>query len=155
MFSCTKAFLQSHLGCGKSSFLNVLSARVPAGGSSLMALKGSIKVNGVERNDEVFRSISAYVTQDDLLYTHLTVYETLILAAQFYLPTETPREVKEALVETVINDLSLRKARDTKIGNEKVRGVSGGERRRTSIATQLLIDPAVLFLDVSRTRIRG
>lgn len=134
-------------GCGKSSFLNVISSRMPSGGGNGISLTGEVFINGVPRNDEQFRSISAYVLQDDCLYTYLTVHETLMLAANFFLPTEASQESKEELVDTIIGDLSLRKARDTRIGNEKVRGVSGGERRRTSIATQLISDPAVLFLD--------
>lgn len=112
-----------------------------------MHLDGQVLVNGSPRDDKLFRAISAYVQQDDHLYAHLTVYETLILAAHFFLPTDTPLEEKDSLVTTIINDLSLRKARDTIIGSEKVRGVSGGERRRCSIASQLICDPAILFLD--------
>lgn len=134
-------------GCGKTSLLNVLAARVPSGNANLAKLSGSIRVNGVPRNDDSFRGISAYVLQDDNMYAHLTVRETFMLAAQFFLPNETRYEDKVRIVETLIADLGLSKAADTRIGNEKVRGVSGGERRRASIAVQLISDPAVLFLD--------
>ena len=66
--------------------------------------------------------------QDDHLYAHLTVHETLLLSAHFFLPVDTPLEFKLTLVDSIIDDLSLRKARDTKIGNDKVRGVSGGKK---------------------------
>ena len=81
------------------------------------------------------------------MYPHLTVYETLILAAHFYLPNGVSLEDKNKLVMNVLDELGLRKAKDTIIGDEKVRGVSGGERRRANIAGQLIADPAALFLD--------
>jgi ABC-type multidrug transport system ATPase subunit len=77
----------------------------------------------------------------------MTVYETLLLAAQFYLPTHVSDEAKGELVINIITELGLIKAKDTKIGNEKNRGVSGGERKRCNIAVQLISNPAVLFLD--------
>ena len=136
-------------GCGKSTLLNILSARMPVGDSRLKKLSGSITVNGKLRNDEQFRQISAYLLQDDYLYMypHMTVYETLLLSAHFFLPNDVSIASKNSLVESIISDLSLKKARDTIIGDDKVRGVSGGERRRTSIAVQMLTDPLVLFLD--------
>lgn len=81
------------------------------------------------------------------MYAFLTVFETLMLSAHFFLPNELSDEDKVKIVDVTIAELGLIKARDTIIGNEKVRGVSGGERKRASIAVQLLTDPAVLFLD--------
>jgi len=128
-----------------------------------------VLVNGNERNEESFRRLSAYVLQDDLLYPHLTVLETLSLASHFYLPTSMDAARKAQLVENVINELGLAKVRHSRIGstshiaihnlthlltylrlnvgNEKVRGISGGERKRANIATQLISDPYILFLD--------
>ncbi len=135
------------IGCGKTSLLNVLAARVPDAKASLASLTGDVLLNGKPRNDEFQRKISAYVLQDDNMYTFLTVKETLMLAANFYLPLKTSDADKERIVNTLISDLGLFKAANTRIGNEKVRGVSGGERKRTSIAVQLMSDPAILFLD--------
>lgn len=81
------------------------------------------------------------------MYSFLTVFETLMLSAHFFLPSETSDKQKEELVLSVIAELGLKKVKDTLIGNAKVRGVSGGERKRVSIGVQLLVDPAVLFLD--------
>ena len=125
-------------GCGKTSLLNILAARVPQGGSTMASLSGSIKLNGTKRDENKFRSISAYVLQDDNLYAHLTVLETLQLAATFFLPADTTEEARMALVEAVIAELGLVKARDTPIGSDKSRGVSGGERKRVSVAVQLI-----------------
>lgn len=127
--------------------LNILAARVPQNGSALSKLSGKVHVNGKLRVDEDFRKISAYVMQDDYMYAHLTVFETLMLSAHFFLPESLSYEAKAQHVDNTIAELGLVKARDTIIGNDKVRGISGGERRRTSIAVQILCDPAVLFLD--------
>ena len=134
-------------GCGKTSLLNILSARCPAGGNANIQLTGSIQVNGVARDEEKFRRISAYVLQDDYLYPHLTVYETLSLAANFFLDVNTSDDEKRILVDNIIRELGLNKARDTIIGNDKVRGVSGGERKRVAVAVQLISDPLIIFLD--------
>lgn len=81
------------------------------------------------------------------MYAFLTVFETLMLSAHFFLPEDLTDMDKTRIVEAVIAELGLVKARDTIIGSDKVRGVSGGERKRASIGVQLLSDPAVLFLD--------
>jgi len=134
-------------GCGKSSLLNILSARVGSGGSSLAKLSGSIYINGRLRNDDALQRMSAYVEQDDRLYPHLTVYETLLLASNFFLPYDTSDIKKIELVNKIIGELGLSKVRDTIIGDEKIRGVSGGERKRANIATQMISEPTILFLD--------
>jgi len=81
------------------------------------------------------------------MYAHLTVFETLMYSAHFYLPNTVTDEEKAELVTNVISELGLGKTRDTIIGDEKIRGVSGGERKRANIGVQLISDPAVLFLD--------
>jgi len=75
------------------------------------------------------------------------VYETLLLSAHFFLPSTISLEDKNALVIDVMEELGLGKTKDTIIGDEKLRGISGGERKRANIAAQLISDPAVLFLD--------
>jgi ABC-type multidrug transport system ATPase subunit/ABC-type multidrug transport system permease subunit len=127
--------------------LNILSARFPIGDAAFCRLSGSIYLNGKPRDEERFRKVSAYVLQDDNMYAHLTVYETLMLSAHFFLSSAVNDESKADMVMKIITELGLLKAKDTIIGNENIRGVSGGERKRVSIAVQLLTDPAVLFLD--------
>lgn len=127
--------------------MNVLAARVSGMDAKATALTGDIFVNGFPREENSFRRISAYVLQDDRLYPHLTVHETLMISAHFYLPDTVSLDVKESLVDSVIDELGLGKARDTIIGDEKLRGISGGERKRANVAVQLISDPAVLFLD--------
>ena len=134
-------------GCGKTSLLNLLAARVSAAGASNAKISGEILINGQPRNDEGFRRMSAYVVQDDTMYPHMTIFETLMLAAHFYMPTATSDAFKHETVETIIAELGLVKARNTCIGDEKVKGVSGGERKRANVAVQLISSPACLLLD--------
>ncbi|KAJ2761721.1 hypothetical protein IWQ56_005196 [Coemansia nantahalensis] len=82
------------------------------------------------------------------MHPMLTVHETLSYAARLRLPdSQYAAERKAERVEAVIRQLRLGAARNTKIGDELVRGVSGGERKRVSIGTELLTDPRLLFLD--------
>ena len=115
-------------GCGKTSLLNVLAARVPV--TKTAELSGNITINGQQRDEAQFRKISAYVLQDDLMYPHLTVYETLYLAAQFFISGDVSEETRENIVQSVMRDLGLISCRDTMIGDARVRGISGGERKR-------------------------
>src|SRR3546814_10956770 len=81
------------------------------------------------------------------MFAHLTVKETLMLSANFYLASTVTHQAKEDMVEAVIMELGLAKAKHTIIGSDKERGVSGGERKRANIGVELISDPAVLFLD--------
>lgn len=113
-----------------------------------LKLTGSISLNGVTvSNWPAYRRLCAYVEQDDLLFHTLTVTETLILAAQLRLPKEMTYRQKVERVDQVISELGLRKCAKTRIGNSRIRGVSGGERKRVSIAVEILRGPTVLFLD--------
>ncbi|VVB05734.1 unnamed protein product [Arabis nemorensis] len=130
-------------GAGKSTLIDALAGRVAE-----KSLRGSVTLNG----EKVFRSrllkvISAYVMQNDLLFPMLTVKETLIFASEFRLPRNFPKSKKMERVETLIDQLGLRNAADTVIGDEGHRGVSGGEKRRVSIGIDIIHDPIVLFLD--------
>ncbi|KAL6865410.1 hypothetical protein ACP4OV_016561 [Aristida adscensionis] len=129
-------------GSGKSTLLDAL-----AGGIARESLHGGVTLNGEPLHGRRLRAISAYVMQDDLLYPMLTVRETLRFAAEFRLPRALPADRKRARVDALIDQLGLVLAADTVIGDEGHRGVSGGERRRVSIGTDIIHDPIVLFLD--------
>mmetsp|Transcript_38305 Transcript_38305/g.97946 ORF Transcript_38305/g.97946 Transcript_38305/m.97946 type:complete len:678 (-) Transcript_38305:46-2079(-) len=129
-------------GCGKSSLLNALAGRLPNSGT----LEGDILVNGMPRTSQ-FHTLTAYCLQDDALFANLTVRETFMVAAELRLPSKTPRTEKEACVDAVIAAMGLSKAAGTYIGNNQKRGVSGGERKRASIAVELISNPSLLFLD--------
>ncbi|KAJ3267892.1 hypothetical protein HK104_005573, partial [Borealophlyctis nickersoniae] len=124
-------------GAGKSTLINVLSGR-----TGTHTVSGSILLNSQPRNAKTWPSVCAYTEQDDVLLDNLTVYETLMYSAKLRLPPSMSKEQKEQRVEEVLSDLGLSGCRDVKVG-----GVSGGERRRTSIGVDLLTHPQVLFLD--------
>lgn len=88
-----------------------------------------------------------FVTQDDVLLPQLTVEETLVFTAFLRLPRRMSKQQKYAKVETIVKELGLEKCRHTRIGGGFVKGISGGERKRTSIAYEILVDPSLLLLD--------
>ncbi|XP_016124873.1 broad substrate specificity ATP-binding cassette transporter ABCG2d [Sinocyclocheilus grahami] len=128
-------------GSGKSSFLDVLAARKdPAG------LSGEVLINGALQPPN-FKCLSGYVVQDDIVMGTLTVRENFSFSAALRLSSQiSPRE-KEARVNHLISELGLNKVADAKVGTQLIRGISSGERKRTSIGMELIIDPSVLFLD--------
>lgn len=87
------------------------------------------------------------MTQDDVLFTHLTVKETLTYAALLRLPRTMTRQQKKERAMDIIYELGLERCQDTMIGGSFVRGVSGGERKRVCIGNEILINPSLLFLD--------
>ncbi|CAN4121649.1 unnamed protein product [Withania somnifera] len=129
-------------GSGKSTLIDALADRI-----SRESLKGNVTLNGEVLQSKLLKVISAYVMQDDLLFPMLTVEETLMFSAEFRLPRTLSKSKKKARVQALIDQLGLRNAAKTVIGDEGHRGVSGGERRRVSIGIDIIHDPIVLFLD--------
>jgi len=129
-------------GSGKSTLIDALANRIAKG-----SLKGTVTLNGETLESRLLKVISAYVMQDDLLFPMLTVEETLMFAAEFRLPRTLSKSKKSARVQALIDQLGLRNAAKTVIGDEGHRGVSGGERRRVSIGIDIIHDPILLFLD--------
>ncbi|KAG0557549.1 hypothetical protein M758_11G135400 [Ceratodon purpureus] len=128
-------------GSSKTTFLDALAGRIDRN-----SLKGQILVNG-RPMDSAFKRVSGYVMQDDSLHPHLTTRETLMFSARLRLPGSMKYEEKQQRVKSLIEILGLTACADTNVGDQKVRGLSGGERRRVSIGVDLIHDPGVLFLD--------
>ena len=91
--------------------------------------------------------IQAYVTQEDTLLGTLTVRETIHYSAHLRLPDEMPNHEKKRIVESTILEMGLQDCANTPVGNWHLRGLSGGEKRRVSIALEILMRPRLLFLD--------
>uniref|UniRef100_A0A8C0K5A8 Broad substrate specificity ATP-binding cassette transporter ABCG2 n=1 Tax=Canis lupus dingo TaxID=286419 RepID=A0A8C0K5A8_CANLU len=132
-------------GGGKSSLLDVLAARKDPHG-----LSGDVLINGAPRPAN-FKCNSGYVVQDDVVMGTLTVRENLQFSAALRLPTTMTSHEKNERINKVIQQLGLDKVADSKVGTQFIRGVSGGERKRTSIGMELITDPAILFLDEPTT----
>ncbi|KAL6638750.1 hypothetical protein ACP70R_023609 [Stipagrostis hirtigluma subsp. patula] len=129
-------------GAGKSTFLDALAGRIAKG-----SLEGSVSVDGRPVTTSYMKQISSYVMQDDQLFPMLTVLETLRFAAEVRLPPSLSRAEKLDRVWELIEQLGLQTTAHTYIGDEGTRGVSGGERRRVSIGTDIIHKPSLLFLD--------
>ncbi|XP_010557969.1 PREDICTED: ABC transporter G family member 22-like [Tarenaya hassleriana] len=128
-------------GSGKTTLLSLLGGRLPQ-----PCVGGSVTYND-KPYSKFLKSKIGFVTQDDVLFPHLTVKETLTYAARLRLPKSLTREQKEKRALEVIRELGLERCQDTMIGGSFVRGVSGGERKRVSIGNEIIINPSLLFLD--------
>ncbi|GLJ24522.1 hypothetical protein SUGI_0468540 [Cryptomeria japonica] len=127
-------------GSGKTTLLSLL------GGRNHQHMTGEVTYNELPFHKSLKRRIG-FVTQDDVLYPHLTVSETLMYAALLMLPKDLTKQQKIERVEQVIQDLRLERCRDTMVGSHFLRGVSGGERKRVCIGHELLMDPPLILLD--------
>ncbi|KAL9966625.1 hypothetical protein ACROYT_G024728 [Oculina patagonica] len=130
-------------GAGKSTLMNVLAHR----NIGQMDVRGTVEVNdrpiGIEIN-----ALSAYVQQEDLFIGSLTVREHLTFQAFLRMEKHVPNKQRKERVEEVILQLGLTKCADTYIGIPgRLRGISGGEKKRLSFAAEVITDPPVLFAD--------
>ncbi|KAH9119236.1 hypothetical protein LEN26_004365, partial [Aphanomyces euteiches] len=127
-------------GAGKSSTLDVIAGRNKD-------FSGSVTVNG-QRWTKAMNRYASYVMQDDVFYPTLTVKEHLMYQAELRMGKTFNAVEREARVDYVIDELGLAKCRDSQIGGAaEVRGLSGGERKRLSFATEILTNPSLLFVD--------
>lgn len=129
-------------GSGKSTLLDTLAGRL--GPNTVQT--GNILLNG-ESKSTLSYGIAGYVTQEDVLIGTLTVKESIQYSASLRLPDRTSRAEQKKIVESTIVDMGLYECQNTAVGNFFVRGLSGGEKRRLSIALQILTRPRLLFLD--------
>lgn len=126
-------------GCGKSTLLKALNGENPF-------TSGSVKLWGYHLlpNYEYLKKRIGYVPQDDIVHRDLTVDQSLFYAAQLRLSSDvTDEEINNKITEI----LSILNLNDTKIRSTPISGLSGGQRKRVSIAVELLTDPEILFLD--------
>lgn len=129
-------------GSGKSS-LCAVAANLTAPGD---VRPGSlITANGEE--GRLPKRLVGVVWQDDLLLSNLTVQENIYFAARLKTPQDVPDDQVTATVEETMQQLGLFKVRNSLVGGLKVRGISGGERKRVSVACELVVRPSLLLLD--------
>ncbi|KAG6545618.1 hypothetical protein Mapa_012972 [Marchantia paleacea] len=128
-------------GSSKTTLLDALAGHINSS-----SLEGSMLVNGI-KVDAGLKSISGYVMQEDALFPMLTAEETLMFSAKLRLPSKINAKSKGERVQALIEELGLTSCSHTRVGNEKIRGLSGGERRRLSIGVDVIHDPPVLLLD--------
>ncbi|KAH6694186.1 ABC transporter-like protein [Leptodontidium sp. MPI-SDFR-AT-0119] len=135
-------------GSGKTSLLNAMALRLHNSVGTRYKQYGEMTFNGSVPSDSVIRSVCSYVCQDDdALLPSLTVRETLRFSAGLRLPSFMTTAQKNQRAEEILMKLGLKDCADNLIGSETAKGISGGEKRRVSIAVQILTDPRVLLLD--------
>ncbi|KFK39940.1 hypothetical protein AALP_AA3G309600 [Arabis alpina] len=125
-------------GAGKSSLLEILATR-------LLPQTGSVFVNQRPVDRANFKKISGYVTQKDTLFPLLTVEETLMFSAKLRL--KLSGDQLRSKVKSLVHELGLEAVAKARVGDDSIRGISGGERRRVSIGVEVIHDPKVLILD--------
>ena len=124
-------------GAGKSTILNAMCGY-------LEPAEGAVYINGVDlyQNFDSLKKIIGYVPQADIVYDNLSLYDMLLYAAKLRLPKDISDAEREAAITRAINTVELTQKRDSLI-----KALSGGQKKRASIAVELLSDPNLLFLD--------
>lgn len=124
-------------GAGKSTILNCMCGY-------LKPDQGEVYINGVNlyQNFESLKKLVGYVPQSDIVYDNLTLYDMLLYTAKLRLPKDTTPAEREAAISKAIETVELTEKR-----NNLIKKFSGGQRKRASIAVELLSDPNLLFLD--------
>ncbi|KAF9901524.1 hypothetical protein BX616_002228 [Lobosporangium transversale] len=129
-------------GAGKTSLLDILARRHKSG-----TVHGNIYVNGKTVSRQEYKRVAGYVDQEDTLMPTLTVYETILYSALLRLPRDMSYDAKRFRVMETMSELGILGIKDMKIGASGQRSISGGEKRRVSIACELVTSPSILFLD--------
>lgn len=129
-------------GAGKTTLLDILAGKNKGG-----TVDGEIYINGNSLSMKEYHKLVGFVDQEDHLMPTLTVYETVLNSALLRLPRDMSMRAKEARVIEVLNELRILAIKDRVVGSDFKRGISGGEKRRVSIACELVTSPLMLFLD--------
>jgi ABC-type multidrug transport system ATPase subunit len=131
-------------GAGKSTLLHALAGNIAE--NINMELQGRRYLNGqLITGDSMLPA--ALIEQEVNFFSHMTVQETLEFRVQLKLGSVLTRRAQDAMVQDLLDQLGLTKARHTIVGDAKTRGISGGERKRLSIAVEMINSPSIIFLD--------
>ncbi len=124
-------------GAGKSTVLNAMSGY-------LKPASGNVYINGVDlyHNFDSLKKLVGYVPQQDIVYDNLTLHDMLAYTAKLRLPGDVSEAEREACISKAIEIVEL-----TEKKNAYIKALSGGQKKRASIAVELLSDPNLLFLD--------
>ncbi|KAJ8767987.1 hypothetical protein K2173_020927 [Erythroxylum novogranatense] len=129
-------------GAGKTTLMDVLSGRKTGG-----YIEGSISISGYPKNQETFARISGYCEQNDIHSPYVTVYESLLYSAWLRLAAEVKEETRKMFVEEVMELVELKPLRNALVGLPGVDGLSTEQRKRLTIAVELVANPSIIFMD--------
>ncbi|KAK1412286.1 hypothetical protein QVD17_33413 [Tagetes erecta] len=133
-------------GAGKTTLMDVLSGRKTGG-----YIEGDISISGFPKVQETFTRISGYCEQNDIHSSQVTVYESLIFSAFLRLPKDINKDEKMLFVEEVMELVELKNLKDMIVGIPGVSGLSTQQRKRLTIAVELVANPSIIFMDEPTT----
>ncbi|KAL8189296.1 hypothetical protein R6Q57_028862 [Mikania cordata] len=129
-------------GAGKTTLMDVLAGRKTGG-----YIEGDIRISGYPKKQETFARISGYCEQNDIHSPHVTVYESLIYSAWLRLSPDVDENTRMMFVGEVMNLVELNPLRDALVGLPGVNGLSTEQRKRLTIAVELVANPSIIFMD--------
>ncbi|ONK80704.1 uncharacterized protein A4U43_C01F20830 [Asparagus officinalis] len=129
-------------GAGKTTLMDVLAGRKTGG-----YIEGDISISGYPKNQETFARISGYCEQNDIHSPHVTVYESLVYSAWLRLPSEVDPKTGKMFIEEVMELVELTPLKDALVGLPGVSGLSTEQRKRLTIAVELVANPSIIFMD--------
>ncbi|KAM7480400.1 hypothetical protein LguiA_028613 [Lonicera macranthoides] len=129
-------------GAGKTTLMDVLAGRKTGG-----YIEGDIRISGYPKKQETFARISGYCEQNDIHSPHVTVYESLLYSAWLRLPSEVDTDKRKMFVDEVMDLVELNPLRDSLVGLPGVNGLSTEQRKRLTIAVELVANPSIIFMD--------
>ncbi|KAI7985487.1 Pleiotropic drug resistance protein 1 [Camellia lanceoleosa] len=129
-------------GAGKTTLMDVLAGRKTGG-----YIEGNITISGYPKKQETFARISGYCEQNDIHSPHVTIYESLLYSAWLRLPPEVNSETRKMFIEEVMELVELTSLRDALVGLPGVSGLSTEQRKRLTIAVELVANPSIIFMD--------
>jgi len=131
-------------GSGKTSLLNILAGRVvPKPG---FEIGGEVLLGGTKVTPSEHQKIFGYVMQEDALFATSTPREIMSFAAKMRLSGHAAAQSLK-LADDQLQYLGLSKCADSMVGSAMLKGISGGEKKRTAIGAELITNPEILFLD--------
>ncbi|TVU03324.1 hypothetical protein EJB05_51147, partial [Eragrostis curvula] len=129
-------------GAGKTTLMDVLAGRKTGG-----YIEGDITISGYPKKQETFARISGYCEQNDIHSPHVTVYESLLFSAWLRLPSDVDLETRKMFIEQVMDLVELTPLRSALVGLPGVSGLSTEQRKRLTIAVELVANPSIIFMD--------
>ncbi|KAL5991460.1 hypothetical protein ACLOJK_012369 [Asimina triloba] len=129
-------------GAGKTTLMDVLAGRKTGG-----YIEGDVRISGHPKEQKTFARISGYVEQSDIHSPQITVGESLWFSASLRLPKEVDEEKKREFVEEVMTLVELDTLRDALVGLPGTSGLSTEQRKRLTIAVELVANPSIIFMD--------